>query len=387
MLTTWRDSEKHPVVGVLGGGQLARMILQASISLGIEVHILALEKDESTKDIATHYETTASFGPAEIYQFARRCDVITFEHELVDPEVLRGLEERGCNILPSSKSMKISTDKAAQRRFLSSLALPVPRFLLANSFAEVEGFSTAITPPFVLKSSKGGYDGRGVIFAENVDQVAEILGRGSFEHTWVMEPHLKIDAELAVVTVRSKAGNSTHYPPFRTYQRNGICAEVRSPCAVSEELLKQAIDLALMIAQETDSVGVQAVEFFITEGTLVVNELAPRVHNSAHLTIDANVTSQFENHLRAVLGLDLGDTSLLSPAAMVNLVASEHSPLERINLQGALLGGRSKVHIYDKTMRAGRKVGHITVLDDDVDKASELAHQAASRALSTETSA
>ncbi len=374
MSKSWKSSGNRPIVGIIGGGQLARMLLQSSISLEIDIHVLALEKDESLKFLATSYEVATEYSPATLYQFSRRCDVVTFEHELVDHQTVEELENRGCNLLPRSSTFRIASDKETQRRELSQIGVPVPLHLICHSFSEVQGFSRAIPPPFVLKASRYGYDGRGVIFVDSLEQLKQLLGDGSFTTSYVMEPQLEIRSEFAIVTVTSLAGEVYTYPALQTLQKDGICVEVSTDLDVNEETLNAAKAIAIKIAKHTKSVGIQAVEFFLTtEDDLLVNELAPRVHNSAHLSVEACVTSQFENHLRAILDLPIGSTSLLSHAVMVNLLGPSEDKKWRIDRDSLLADPIVKAHLYGKTIKPKRKVGHVTALDSNAEQARKAA--------------
>jgi 5-(carboxyamino)imidazole ribonucleotide synthase len=381
MTENWRTTGKRPKVGVVGGGQLARMLVQASISLDVELHVLALEKDESLKSLICSYEVVSDYSPSALYQFARKCDVVTFEHELIEYRIIDELENRGCVMRPGSHTFRVASDKDVQRKELSAAALPVPPHLTCHSMAEVEGFANAIRPPFVLKATRYGYDGRGVIFADSVADAEAQLGKEPFDTPYVMEPRLDIDYEFAIVTVSPLEGEILTYPPLITRQSDGICVEVSTEEIPDQDLKAKAIEIAKTIARLTRSVGIQAVEFFVTkDGELLVNELAPRVHNSAHLTADACVTSQFENHLRAVLNLPLGSTELLSDAVMVNLIGPIESGRWHIDRDALLSDPSIKVHLYSKTVRARRKVGHITVLGRSLETARETARAAASKA-------
>lgn len=385
MTESWKNTSRPPKVGIVGGGQLARMLIQAGISLDLEFHVFALEKDESVKSLTPNYEAASEYSAAALYQFARKCDVVTFEHELVEAQVIQELQERGCVMLPTASTMAFAANKETQRSELMKLKIPVPQHLICNSFSEVESFTRAIQPPFVLKASRMGYDGRGVIFAETLDDVANVLGTGNFEHPQVMEPRLEIEHELSVITVRSTTGEVKAYPVLQSLQKNGICVEVSTSPNVAEETLSSATSYALELAKATGSIGVQAVEFFVTKtGDLMVNELAPRVHNTGHLTIEACATSQFENHLRAILGLPLGDTSLITNAVMVNLVGPTQENRQYIDRNAVLAFDQARLHMYAKAVKNHRKVGHITVLDESVETARSIAWKAATEAFKTE---
>jgi 5-(carboxyamino)imidazole ribonucleotide synthase len=339
------------------------MLYTASIPLGLELRFLALDKDESLIGLTGDYRHIAEYSFIEMELFAQQCDVLTFEHELVEPSILFELESRGYRLAPQASAMALGSDKSHQRTLFADLGLPVPDFELASTANEIEKAAQKITPPLVLKSTTGGYDGRGVVFISDAPSLARELEHGRLSGSWVVEPNLDLDYEIAVVVARNRFGACVHYGPVETIQRDGICISVTAPSMRDSRLLHQATEIAREIAQEIDLVGTLAVEFFVSHGKLLINEVAPRVHNSAHLTIEAARTSQFENHLRAVADLPLGDTSLLSPAAMVNLIAPVTTDLVGFNLREALSRPSVTLHDYRKTHRIGRKVGHVTVLD------------------------
>lgn len=373
-------SKPGPVIGIIGGGQLAQMLFSSAIPLGIELYFLALEKDESLVGLATNYDCCKEYTVDEVDSFAQRCDVITFEHELVAPTVLHELEARGHSLAPRASAMVLGSDKSLQRALLSELDLPVPNFSVAFSPEELLSRAQELSLPLVLKSTTGGYDGRGVIFIDDLNALEDEVRRGQISGSWVIEERLELDYELAVIVTRNHLGEIVHYEPVETVQDHGICVSVTAPAQRDRNTLRQAGEIAERIAQEIDLVGTLAVEFFVSDGQLFVNELAPRVHNSGHLTIEAAKTSQFENHLRAVGGLPLGDPSLISPAAMVNLIAPTSSGGKGFDLQATLSDPSVKLHDYRKSHRVGRKVGHITALASSSALALQSATLAASEA-------
>ncbi len=365
MLGSIRDVTLTPRIGVIGGGQLARMLFSAALDLDIEVSFLVRQTDEGILGRAANV-VVGDLSFESIAQFASGVDVLTFEHELTPVATLHALEERGVCLRPSAKTMEVAANKLAQRELFGRLKLPIPRFAKLNR-------DTVFDLPCIAKTISGGYDGRGVRWINEATEL-EPLADDSVE--WLVEELLEVEGELAVLTVSSADGDITTYPPVRTIQREGICVEVQWPATMTGDIDERAQATATAIARELGAVGVLAVEFFVVGGKLYVNEIAPRVHNSGHLTIEAASTSQFENHLRAVAGLPLGPTNFNTPATMVNLIG----PLNPIADYQAVPDTR--LHLYGKTPRAGRKVGHVTATATSAAAASQLAHRARDRIVS-----
>lgn len=374
----WKKLSKFPTVGIIGGGQLAQMLYQSAISLGIETHVFASSTDEAApryfRDITR--SSTDAWSPPEIYHFAQKCDAVTFDHELVSPSIVRELEKRGCLMLPTAATLELSANKANQRQKLNQLGYELPPYQICNSIAEIPSFAERHGWPIVIKPSTGGYDGRGVFIVDNEEDAAEIFTNLSAHLPFVVEPRLDLDAEGSVLAVRSTTGECRTYPMVKTLQLDGMCREVTSPGDFPDEISRQARTIAESLANQLEVVGILAVEFFLVGDKLMVNELAPRPHNTGHLTIEANVTSQFENHLRAVLGLPLGSTELRVPAAaMVNLISSSNNQNIVPHFASALSIEGASVHIYSKSARKNRKIGHVTVTSQSADEALELARQ------------
>jgi 5-(carboxyamino)imidazole ribonucleotide synthase len=358
-------------VGIVGGGQLARMTLQAAVSLGVSTRVLAGNEGAPTTGV---FAEVVRGAPTieRLEAFSRTCAVTTFEHEQVDPRDVEVLEGLGRAVRPGSATLRLATDKAAQRRAFAEAGLPVPAFAVARSVVDVVRFGGEHGWPLVAKAPRGGFDGRGVWFVDRAEDAVPALALAGGR--LLLEPALLIEAEVAVVLARRPSGHITTYPVLATVQEAGICRVVQAPSGLPAALEAQAIGIAHSVAELTGSVGILAVELFVVGGRLIVNEIAARPHNSAHLTIDAAVTSQFENHLRAVLDLPLGATDLRAPAAaMANVLATDATTDPRAALPRALALGDVHVHLYGKAPRPGRKIGHVAVLGDDP-------HDAAARA-------
>ena len=353
----------QPVVGVVGGGQLARMMYQAAISLGVELRVLASSSADAAAQIA-HDVTVGDWNDVDVLRaFAAPCDAITFDHELVDPATVEVLEDSGILVHPGAATLRQAADKAQQRILCDALGIATPKHLIAREAADVAAGAHRFGYPMVAKLARGGYDGRGVFWLADALETTELFERLSPNTVVVLEPELTLKAELATQVARRADGTMVQYPVVQTYQQDGICLMLEAPADIDTAMARQAQDWAATLADAVGAVGVLAVEFFVTDEGLVVNEMAPRPHNSGHYSIDACVTSQFENHLRAVLGLPLGNPDLVVPAAvMVNLIAGRTPSAE---LETLTADPRARVHRYGKSSRPGRKIGHITFCGTD----------------------
>jgi len=366
---------------MVGGGQLARMTAQAAIGLGVEFWVLADTAADSAAQVSAHTQIGDYRCAADVLAFGASCDVVTFDHEHVPGEHLAALEAVTA-VRPGGPALRFARDKAAMRDRLSALdslrALGVrcPRYRPVSSLAEVVSFVAEEGGwPVVLKATSGGYDGKGVWICDNDSSAADVIAHGI---GLLAEEYVAFDRELAVLVARSPKGQGAAYPVVQTIQQDGICREVIAPAPDLEPgLAMRAQQLGLTIAAEVGVTGLLAVELFAVGDELVINELAMRPHNCGHWTIDAAGTSQFEQHLRAVLDLPLGTPVPTSASAvMVNVLGGEpdlHSRL--IHVMAADPG--VKVHLYGKAVRPGRKVGHVTVAGQDVARLRDRAWRAA----------
>ena len=358
---------------MIGGGQLARMTHQAAIPLGQSLRLLATSSDESaalvTPDvrIGTHTDLEA------LRAFAAECDVVTFDHEHVPGEHLRALIADGHVVHPGPEALEHAQDKLVMRRRLAAAGAPVPPFAEITEVEQLVAFGQEHGWPCVLKAARGGYDGRGVWVLDDVDEARrtaeELLGEGV---SLLAEQRVALRREVAAVVARSPFGQGAAWPLVETVQRDGICVQVVAPAPdVSAELGNEAQNLALRIAEELGVTGVLAVELFVTDDGLVVNELAMRPHNSGHWTIEGARTSQFEQHLRAVLDYPLGSTELTAPVVVMgNVLGAPETPSMRLDERLHHLFARfphAKVHFYGKAERPGRKIGHVTLLGSQSD--------------------
>lgn len=371
-----------PVVGMVGGGQLARMTHQAAIALGQSLRVLAQAPDDGAALVAADVQYGDHTDLAALRTFAKGCDVVTFDHEHVPNEHIRALTDEGVKLFPPAEALVHAQDKRVMRERLGELGAPNPAWRRVESPADLIAFGEETGWPVVLKAARGGYDGRGVWMVDDAGQAgalaATLLAGGT---PLLVEERVALRRELAVQVARSPFGQVAAYPVVETVQRDGICVEVLAPAPdLPEEPAVAAQQLAIDLATALGVVGLLAVELFDTPSGLVVNELAMRPHNSGHWTIEGARTSQFEQHLRAVLDYPMGDTSLTAPVVvMANVLGGEPGGIsidERLHHLFAAEPG-AKVHLYGKQVRPGRKIGHVTVLGNDLDDVRARAARAA----------
>ena len=365
-----------PIVGVIGGGQLARMMIPAAVALGIELRVLAENEGTSAALAAT---TIGDYRDSEIVlRFAEGVDVITFDHEHVPQKVLRELVANGVAVRPGPDALLYAQDKLLMRERLTELGLPVPDWASVRTPDEIAAFLADHGGRAVLKTPRGGYDGKGVRVIADVSDAAEWLDG---EHPLLVEELVDFRRELAQLVARRPSGEIAAWPLVESVQLNGVCAEVIAPAPRSAgKLAAVASDIAYTIVEQLDVTGVLAVELFeSTDGRLLVNELAMRPHNTGHWSIDGSTTSQFEQHLRAVLDLPLGATGSRDGwSVMVNLLGGPATG-SLADRYPAALGDQPmvKLHSYGKEPRPGRKIGHVTASGDDLDEVVWQARSAA----------
>ncbi len=362
-------------VGMVGAGQLARMTQRAAIDLGVRLTVLATSDDEPAVTAGAAHLLGAADDPAALRRLAESVDVVTLDHELVDTATLALLEAHGTPVRPSAAALRVAQDKLVARETFASLGLPGPEHAVATDEAAVEDLAVRHGWPLVAKARTGGYDGRGVEVVADRAALDAVLGRGG---EWIVEQRIAIALEVAVVLARRPGGEIVTYPVVETLQRAGICHELVMPARVEPEVADRAVAITHRVAEGIGAVGILAVELFVTpDGDVLVNEIALRPHNSGHATIEGCATSQFTNHLRAVLDWPLGDTSLRSGVAVtVNVLGVDGSDVAA-RVPDALAVEGAHVHLYGKRSRPGRKIGHVTVLGADAESALESARRAA----------
>ena len=362
-------------VGVIGGGQLARMMVPAAIELGVDIAVLGEIPEASARIAVT---TVGDYRDRDVVlEFARGVDVVTFDHEHVPQDVLAALVEAGVPVRPGPGPLAHAQDKLVLRARLDELGIPQPVWSSVAGAEELDAFLRTVGGRGVVKTPRGGYDGKGVRVVSSAAEAADWLGDGPL----LAEELVPFRRELAQLVARRPSGEIAAWPLVETVQGGGVCREVLAPAPRSTgRLAGVAADLARTIASELDVVGVMAVELFETEDDRVlVNELAMRPHNSGHWTIEGSTTSQFEQHLRAVLDLPLGATAAREPwSVMVNVLGGPPDG-DLDSRMPALLAAQPsvKVHLYGKAPRPGRKIGHVTAVGDDLDDAVYRARAAA----------
>jgi 5-(carboxyamino)imidazole ribonucleotide synthase len=387
------DPSALPVVGMVGAGQLARMTHQAVIALGQSLRVLAVDPGEPAALVCSDVWAGAADDLPALRAFARGCAVVTFDHEQVPPENVRALIADGVAVHPGPDALLHAQDKLVMRARLAALGAAVPEFAPVRSEADVAAFGARHGWPVVLKAVRGGYDGRGVWMLGDPGSdersagvahralVAELLAAGT---PLMVERAVPMRRELAALVARSPYGQAAAWPVVETVQSGGQCTEVLAPApGLDAEVAAQAQRLALRIAAELEVTGLLAVELFETlDGALVVNELAMRPHNSGHWTIEGSRTSQFEQHVRAVLDYPLGATATTAPAVvMANVLGAASAPSIGLDERVHHLFARFpdvKVHLYGKAERPDRKIGHVTALGQEMDEVRDRAVRAAS---------
>ncbi|WP_130865944.1 5-(carboxyamino)imidazole ribonucleotide synthase [Acidipropionibacterium timonense] len=373
-------------IGIIGGGQLARMMHQASIGLGIHTRLLATAPDESAAQVMNDVVIGSHLDHDAVLRFARGCDAVTFDHEHVPTDLVRQIEDLGVAVRPGAEAQVHAQDKVVMREFMAREGFPNPAWQVCASPEHLVLFARDHGWPVIAKTSRGGYDGKGVWKVDGPDEVAEPfeamggLADGSQPIRILAEEYVDFTRELSALVVRSPSGQGVAYPVSESIQRDGICVETITPApGMSEERQTQIQAMALDIAGRLGVVGVLAVELMErADGSVVVNELAMRPHNTGHWTIDGASTSQFENHLRAVLDLPLGDPSLTAPVVvMANVLGGSETDLTGALQHCFARDPGLRVELYGKQVRPGRKVGHVTCLGDDVEQVARRARHAA----------
>jgi 5-(carboxyamino)imidazole ribonucleotide synthase len=384
------------LVGILGGGQLARMTAEAASTLGVEVAILEREAHSPAGRIAAR-EVVGMGGSwtdaGALASLAEGALAATLENEFTDVAALEAFEARGLPIFPSARTLATVQDKLAQKRFMRAAGVPLPDFAEVRTEDDILGAARAWGWPLLLKARRNGYDGYGNATLRAPEDIAPACARlGWPERALLVEAWVPFERELAVMVARGRDGSTVIYPVVETVQRDHICHVVRAPAPVVPELAARAAEIGRRAVEAIEGVGVFGVELFATaqgepgspgdenqSSQVLYNEIAPRPHNSGHYTIEGCETSQFENALRAVLGLPLGSAAMVAPAAvMVNLLGTRSGPARTEGLARALAVPGAHVHIYGKlASRPGRKMGHVTALGATLAEAEARARAAA----------
>ena len=375
-----KDEPLTTVVGVIGGGQLARMMQPAAINLGIHLRVLSATATDSAAQVIPDTVVGSHEDWEALKAFALECDVVTFDHEHVPTEFLEELIKLGVAVRPGPHALQYAQDKILMRTALTEAGIACPMWKEITSADDLEAFGIEAGWPMILKTARGGYDGKGVWVAKSFDEAIGIVNEIHAAGNRVLAEELvPFTRELAAQVARSPHGQCVAYPVVKSTQTDGICHEVIAPCPdLDPERAAQAQAMAITIANALDVHGMLAVELFDTGSEILVNELAMRPHNSGHWSMDGAVTSQFENHLRAVLDWPLGSPAPTGPATvMVNLLGKDLD-----NMHGAFrhIMARDpgiKVHLYGKTVKPGRKIGHVNATGGNIEDLLQRAWHAA----------
>ena len=376
-----KSASGRPSVGIIGGGQLARMLAQSATSLGCDIRVVESDPDCPAASVSAELIEGSTSDLETLRKLAAQCDVVTLENEFIDSRLLAALESEGHIVRPTAATMEKVQDKLVQKEALEAAGLAVPAFRAVNSPADVAVAAESLGWPLVLKKRRNGYDGKGNATVRSADEIADAWVKLDGETCDLyVEQFCPFTAELAIIITRSAAGESVAYPLVTTVQKDHICHVVSVPAEVGPDLAAQAEAMARQAITAMGGIGSFGVEMFLlADGRVLINELAPRVHNSGHYTIEGTICSQFENHIRAVMGWPLGSTELRAPAVvMVNLLGHSEGQGSPTGLEVALSVPGAHLHLYGKALsKRGRKMGHITALGATVAEALATARSAA----------
>ncbi len=363
-------------LGILGGGQLGKMLLSETRRYDIQTKVIDPSPTAPGK-FATNEFVIGDFTDEQtVLDFGKDCDVLTIEIENVNTKALKKLVEKGVRVFPKPETLELIKDKRFQKEFYKNKAIPTADFFAFENKNELLNHlkESGKKPPFVWKAATGGYDGKGVDIVKTEDQIKNLP-----DQPGLIEELIPFEKELAVVVARNENGETASFPLVEMdfHPIANLVEYVFSPSLVDEELKKEARSVAENLCTSLDHVGILAVEMFLTkDGQILINEIAPRVHNSGHLTIEGNICSQFEQHLRAILNLPLGSTEILKPSVMINLNGEENyeGPVYYEGIHDIMAIPGVYIHLYGKSeTRPFRKMGHVTVISDTLDQAREIA--------------
>jgi 5-(carboxyamino)imidazole ribonucleotide synthase len=365
-------------IGIVGGGQLGRMLTLAAKPLGFHVLVLDPTPQSPAGQVADKQIIADFTDEAAIRQLASESDFLTFEIELANADILDELSKNGLSVNPSAQTLNIIKDKFKQKEFLIQARVPVARFKSVETVEDIETAAQEYGYPLLLKARKDAYDGRGNALIKNLNDIAAALNKLADRDLYV-EEFVDFDKELAVMVARNTKGDIKTYPVVETIHKNNICHTVLAPAPVEPAIQSKAEQLARQVMEHLQGAGVFGIEMFLDkEGKVLVNEIAPRVHNSGHHTIESCLTSQFEQHIRAVTNMSLGSTEMIKPAAvMVNVLGDRKGLAQPQGLDQVKHIPNTTVHIYGKIeTRPERKMGHVTVVGEDLEEALQRAKQA-----------
>ncbi len=379
---TERLASSNLKLGIVAGGQLGKMLIQEASKWDIETYILDKDENCPAGKIASHYIQGSHLEFEDVYQFGKQVDLLTFEIESINVDALRKLKSEGIKILPDPEILALIQDKGLQKDFYTENDIPTAPFTkYEDENAIIDAIENGtLKYPFVQKLRKGGYDGRGVSVIKSKDDLAELLKGKS-----IIEEKVEIEKEISVIVARNSTGEIKSFPVVEMIfdPKANLVDRLVCPSSVSEEQAIKATEIADKIIESLQMVGLLAIEFFVdSNGAVIVNEMAPRTHNSGHHTIESIVTSQFEQHLRSVLNLPLGSTRLKLPAVMLNILGEpgHEGPTRYVGLEECMAIEGVKIHLYGKKVtRPYRKMGHVTILSSSLEGALAKADQVKNR--------
>ncbi|WP_242985472.1 5-(carboxyamino)imidazole ribonucleotide synthase [Vallitalea okinawensis] len=366
-------------LGIIGGGQLGKMMILDAKKLGIKVTILDPVMNCPAHSIADEHIVKSFDDEEAVKVLVETCDVVTYEFEHIAVDQLMLLEQKGYPIYPAPSILKTIQDKYVQKSFLSKKGFPISQFYSIDNINSIYEVAKKVGYPLMLKACTGGYDGKGNALIKDEDHVLEAYKQlGSGQIQLYAEEFVAFEKEISVIVCRSRNDESTVFPICENYHQDNILHETIVPAGISEAIEKEASKIAKAVIKAFDGIGIFCIEMFLTKGNqILINEIAPRPHNSGHFSIEGCYTSQFEQLVRAVLGLPLGDVSLIEPTVMVNLIGEEEGEACYEGLDQVLRMPKVNVHIYGKEeVKAGRKMGHITALGNTKEEARRKARQA-----------
>lgn len=367
-------------IGILGGGQLARMLIEESNKFAFDFLVFSNEPDSPAGKISRNEFVGDWNDDGSLLRFAESCDLITLENEFIDYKRIELIESTGKSIYPGSNTIKLIQDKLVQKQTLQSSRIPLARFTSAATIDDVRGFANANGYPVILKSRTMGYDGKGNVEIKDETEIESAFEHLSERGKLMCESFVKFDKEIATQVVRNKSGEVKVYPVVETVQKNHICNLVIASAGAFKSIENKVSSIATRIVTGLDYVGVMGIEMFLVGEEILVNELAPRVHNSGHYTIEGCYTSQFENHIRAVMNLPPGSTGMIGDHSVMINILGERDGVSRLKRAGEVLQlDKTYLHLYGKKFtKPGRKMGHITVLGknrEDAIKKAQLARE------------
>ena len=361
-------------LGLIKGGQLGKMLLQAAPSFDVQSFVMDNDTDCPCRHLCHDFTQGDAMNFDDVYAFGKKLDVLTFEYEHIHVEALQRLKNEGLSIYPDPDIIELVQDKGRQKEFYRSHGIPTADFQIVPNRLALKAYSEFF--PAVQKTCKAGYDGKGIFKLQDEGDIPN-----AFNEPSVLEKHINFDKEISIVIARNIEGVVAVYRPVEMvfHPEKNLVEFLRCPADISADIEKKATAIALRVLHQLNLVGVLAVEMFVTkESEVLVNEIAPRVHNSGHHTIEGSLTSQFEQHIRAVLGLQLGPTEMTLPSVMVNLLGDENYEGDAVyqGIEQALSLGGVYIHLYGKARtKPFRKMGHATIIDKDINKALDRAHR------------